>query len=103
MLAAGAPRAKSNVSYQNEMIKYLREVNVDAQCVGWYISCSMGAFVNQNFVENQFFYQKASEERTVALVFDVSRTASGSLNLRAWRLSPSFMAQYKEGKFSTER
>jgi hypothetical protein len=35
-LAAAAPRAKSNVAYQNEMIKMLREVNVDAQNVGWY-------------------------------------------------------------------
>ncbi len=102
-LAAGAPRAKSNVAYQNEMIKYLREVNVDAQNVGWYISTSMGNFVNTNFIENQFFYQKAADEKTVALVFDVSRSAAGSLSLKAYRLSPSFMASYREGKFSTEK
>ena len=102
-LAAAAPRAKSNVAYQNEMIKYLREVNVDAQSVGWYISTSMGNFVNQNFVENQFFFQRAADERMVALVFDVSRSSAGSLNLKAYRLSPSFMASYREGKFSTER
>ena len=102
-LAAAAPRAKSNVAYQNEMIKFLREVNTDAQNVGWYISCSMGGFINTNFIENQYFYQRAQDERTVALVFDVSRSSQGSLSLKAYRLSPSFMAAYKEGKFTTER
>jgi len=102
-LAAAAPRAKSTVTYQNEMLKFLREVNVDAQSVGWYMSCSMGNFVNANFVENQAFYQRAQDERTVALVFDVSRSSQGSLNLKAYRLSPTFMTAYREGKFTTER
>lgn len=102
-LAAAAPRAKSNIAYQNEMIKYLREVNVDAQCVGWYTSTSMGNFVNTNFIENQFYFQKQQDERTVALVLDVSKSSAGSLNLKAYRLDPKFMAAFKEGKFTTER
>ncbi|KAJ9668583.1 hypothetical protein H2201_001225 [Coniosporium apollinis] len=101
-LAAAAPRAKSNAAYQNEMIKFLREVNVDAQNVGWYTSTSMGNFINTNTIENQFFYQKEPNERTVALVHDVSRSSAGSLNLKAFRLSPAFMAAFKEGKFTTE-
>lgn len=102
-LAAAAPRAKSNVAYQNEMIKFLREVNVDAQGVGWYTSASMGNFVNQNFVENQAFFQRVADEKTVALVFDVSRSSQGSLSLKAYRLSPSFISSFREGKFTTER
>ena len=102
-LAAAAPRAKANTVYQNEMIKYLREVNVDANNVGWYTSANMGNFVNTNMIENQYFYQKELNERTVALVHDVSRSSQGSLSLRAFRLSPTFMTQFKEGKFSTER
>ena len=39
-IAAAAPRSKANVAYQNEMIKYLREVNVDANNVGWYTSAN---------------------------------------------------------------
>ncbi|RDW66281.1 eukaryotic translation initiation factor 3 subunit H [Coleophoma crateriformis] len=101
-IAAAAPRSKANVAYQNEMIKYLREVNVDANNVGWYTSANMGNFVNSSLVENQFFYQKEPNERTVALVHDVSRSSQGALSLRAFRLSPSFMAAYKEGKFTTE-
>lgn len=100
---AAAPRVKANVVYQNEMIKFLREVNVDANNVGWYTSTSMGNFVNLNTIENQFFYQKELNERTVALVHDVSRSSQGSLSLRAYRLSPAFMAAYKERKFTTER
>lgn len=102
-IAAAAPRAKSNVAYQNEMIKFLREVNVDAQGVGWYLSTNMGNFINQNFIENQNFYQRAAEEKTVALVFDASKTSQGSLSLKAYRLSPSFTTALREGKFTTER
>lgn len=102
-LAAAAPRAKANTAYQNEMIKYLREVNVDANNVGWYTSTSMGNFINSTFVENQFLYQKELNERTVALVHDVSRSSQGRLSLRAFRLSPLFMGAFREGKFTTER
>jgi translation initiation factor 3 subunit H len=102
-LAAAAPRAKANVAYQNEMIRALREVNVDANNVGWYMSANMGNFINTNMIENQYPYQKEMNERTVALIHDVSRSSQGSLSLRAFRLSPSFMAANKEGKFTTER
>lgn len=102
-LAAAAPRAKANAAYQVEMIKKLREVNVDANNVGWYTSANLGNFVNLNMIENQYYYQKELNERTVALVHDLSRSSQGSLSLRAYRLSPAFMAAYKEGKFTAER
>lgn len=103
-LALAAPRAKSNAAYQNEMLKLMREVNVDAQNVGWYVSCSLGNFVSQAFVENQAFYQRsAQDERTVALVFDASRSSQAGLSLNAYRLTPNFLAAYREGKFTTER
>lgn len=101
--AAAAPRQKANVAYQNEMIKFLREVNVDANNVGWYTSTSMGNFINLQTIENQFFYQKEANERAVALVHDVSRSSQGALSLRAYRLSPAFITAYKEGKFTTDR
>ena len=102
-LAAAAPRAKGNMAYQNEMIKKLREVNVDANNTGWYTSANLGNFVSLSMIENQYFYQKEMNERTVAIVHDVSRSSQGSLSLRAFRLSPAFMNAYKEGKFTTER
>lgn len=101
-LAAAAPRAKANLVYQADMIRHLKEVNVDANNVGWYTSASMGNFVNLNFIENQYHYQK-DNEKTVALVHDVSRSAQGALNLRAFKLSQNFMVAFKEAKFTTER
>jgi len=101
-LAAAAPRAKANIAYQNEMIRHLKEVNVDANNVGWYTSATMGNFINLSFIENQYHYQREND-KTVALVHDVSRSSQGGLSLRAFRLSADFMAAYKEGKFTTER
>lgn len=100
-LAAAAPRQKANITYQNEMIRHLKEVNVDANNVGWYTSATMGNFVNLSFIENQFHYQK-DNENTIALVYDASKSSQGNLTLRAFRLTNEFMAAYKEGKFTTE-
>ncbi|KAJ5135826.1 JAB1/Mov34/MPN/PAD-1 [Penicillium bovifimosum] len=100
--AAAAPRAKANAAYSAEMIRMLREVNTDANNVGWYTSANMGNFVNMNVIENQFYYQSQLNERTVALVHDISRSAQGSLSLRAFRLSQKFMTAFKENKFTSE-
>jgi len=100
--AAAAPRAKANTAYQAEMIRMQKEVGVDANNVGWYTSANLGNFINSNFIENQYFYQKEVNERTVALVHDVSRSSQGALSMRAFRLSPQFIASYKESKFTTE-
>lgn len=102
-LAGAAPRAKGNVAYQTEMIRKLREVNVDANNTGWYTSTNLGHFINSIFIENQYHYQKDLNERTVALVHDVSRSSQGGLSLRAFRLSPSFMTAFKDQKFTAER
>ena len=101
-LAAAAPRAKANITYQNEMIRHLKEVNVDANNVGWYTSATMGNFVNLGFVENMIHYQRDNPS-TVALVHDVSRSSQGALSLRAFKLTTVFMAAYREGKFTTDR
>ncbi|GAO18505.1 uncharacterized protein UV8b_06615 [Ustilaginoidea virens] len=101
LVAAAAPRQKANIVYQTEMIRYLKEVNVDANNVGWYTSATMGNFVNMSFVENQYHYQK-DNDRAIALVHDTSKSSHGNLTLRAFRLTNTFMAAYKEGKFTTE-
>ncbi|EEQ33410.1 hypothetical protein McanMca71_001400 [Microsporum canis] len=100
--AAAAPRAKSNVAYQAEMIRMLREVNIDANNVGYYTSANMGNFLNLNVIENQYFYQKEMNETAITLVHDVSRSSQGPLSLRAFRLSPQFMTAFKENKFTAD-
>lgn len=101
---SAAPRSKANQNYQNEMIKMLKEVNVDANNVGWYTSANLGNFVTSSFIENQFHYQSQPNERSVALVHDVSRSAQGALSMRAFRLSKKFMDGFTAGTatFTTE-
>ncbi|KAM3468055.1 hypothetical protein MY5147_008318 [Beauveria neobassiana] len=101
VVAAAAPRQKSNITYQNEMIRHLKEVNIDANNVGFYTSATMGNFVNLSLIENLYFYQKENSQ-TVALVYDTSRSSQGNLSLRAFRLTNTFMNAYKEAKFTTE-
>lgn len=45
--------------YQLQMMRCLREVNVDDNSVGWYQSTSMGNFMNQSLIEHQFEFQQA--------------------------------------------
>ncbi|PFH61741.1 hypothetical protein XA68_16361 [Ophiocordyceps unilateralis] len=101
LLAAAAPRQKANMLYQAEIIRHLKEVNVDANNIGWYTSATMGNFINLAFIENQYHYQK-DNDRTVALVYDASKSSQGNLTLRAFRLTAVFMNAYKEAKFTTE-
>lgn len=100
-IAAAAPRQKATITYQNEMIRHLKEVNVDANNVGWYTSATMGNFLNMSFIENQYHYQK-DNAGAISLVYDASKSSQGNLTLRAFRLTTSFMNAFKEGKFTTE-
>ncbi|KAG0202324.1 hypothetical protein BGX28_005145 [Mortierella sp. GBA30] len=87
--------------YQLQMMRCLREVNVDDNSVGWYQSTNMGNFMNQSLVEHQFEFQQALS-KSVLIIHDVARSSMGNLHLRALRLTPSFMKLYKEKKFTTE-
>lgn len=99
----GSVDAKSNGAYQDAMLKHLKEVNIDAQCVGWYTTTSMGNFVTQQFIDNQLHYQKSAEDNKIALILDTTRSSNGALNLKAYTLSSAFITAHKEGKFTTER
>ncbi|KAF9173467.1 hypothetical protein BGX21_000807 [Mortierella sp. AD011] len=87
--------------YQLQMMRCLREVNVDDNSVGWYQSTNMGNFMNQSLIEHQFEFQQALN-KSVLIIHDVARSSMGNLNLRALRLTPAFMKLYKEKKFTTE-
>lgn len=43
--------------YQMEMMRMLREVNVDNNCIGWYQSMYLGLYNTTTLLENQFNYQ----------------------------------------------
>ncbi|KAK9457506.1 hypothetical protein V1511DRAFT_493809 [Dipodascopsis uninucleata] len=101
--AAAAPRSKSNLRYQADMIRSLKEVNIETNPVGYYVSSYMGGFFNQSLVDNLLAYQNANPN-SIVLVHDVTRSSQGSVSLKAYRLSAEFLATNKasNGKFNSE-
>ena len=53
--------------YQIEMMRLMREVNIDYMLVGWYQSTFVRSSLNRTLVESQFTYQKAIEASIVLL------------------------------------
>ena len=83
--------------YVTEMLRCMRDVNVDNNTVGWYMSTYMNSWLDPDgpTVATQFQFQD-SVPKSVCLVYDPVRTLSGSVHLKAYRLSDRFMAKYKE-------
>merc|ERR1712180_86718 len=74
------------VHYQIEMMRKLRDVNVDHFHVGWYQSTFLGSFLNKNFAES------------VVLVYDPLSTHQGMVSFKAYRLTDKLMNLYKSGE-----
>lgn len=91
------------IQYQIEMMRKLRDVNVDHFHVGWYQSTFLGTFLNRNFVESQYHYQKSIEE-SVVIVYDPLQTNQGMLSFKAYRLTKKLLNLYAGGEknFSPE-
>jgi len=77
--------------YQMEMMKMLREVNVDNNCVGWYKSIYVGSFCQTPLVETQFNYQENLSDNCVVLLYDPIETGKGKLSVKAYQLSEQFI------------
>ena len=89
---AGAEDASD---YQIEMMRMLRDVNVDNNCVGWYQSMSFGTLSTSEIVGYQYEYQSSEEltENSVVILYDPMRSKRGSLVLKAFRLSDEYIQQ----------
>lgn len=87
--------------YQMEMMRCLREVNVDNNTVGWYQSTYFSSFIDESCIDTQFNYQE-NIKNCVVIIYDPSRTRATGLALRAFRLTEAFMHLYKEGKITLE-
>ena len=81
--------------YQMEMMKMLREVNVDNNCVGWYKSIYLGSFCQTPLVETQVNYQENLSDNCVVLLYDPIATCGGTLNVKAYQLSEQFISSYR--------
>jgi translation initiation factor 3 subunit H len=78
--------------YQIEMMRLLKEVNVDNNCVGWYQSMHLGIYSTSSVLENQFEFQNDLSPNAVVILYDPLQTAHGDFCLKAFRLSKEALA-----------
>ncbi|KMZ60842.1 Eukaryotic translation initiation factor 3 subunit [Zostera marina] len=89
-------------NYQLEMMRCLREVNVDNNTVGWYQSTLLGSFQTVELIETFMNYQE-NIRRCVCIIYDPSKSNQGVLALKALKLSDSFMSLYRTNNFIGEK
>jgi len=92
---------EEGADYQIDMMRSLRDVNVDNNTVGWYQSTYLGSHITENLIATQYNYQE-SIPKCVCLIFDPLKTAQGNLALKAVRLTDAFLALYKGGEFTLD-
>eukprot|EP00976_Prorocentrum_cordatum_P074165 1181403-Prorocentrum_minimum.AAC.4 len=88
-------------SYQLEMMRCLREVNVDNNTVGWYQSTYLGSYQTVELIDTFLNYAE-NIKRCVCIVYDPYRSMQGGLALKAIKLKESFMDVYKTGSVTSE-
>mmetsp|Transcript_27804 Transcript_27804/g.42071 ORF Transcript_27804/g.42071 Transcript_27804/m.42071 type:complete len:287 (+) Transcript_27804:97-957(+) len=88
---AGPSNDDAGQDFQLEMMRMLREVNVDNNCVGWYQSMYLGSYSTASFLENQLSYQTDLSPNAVVLLYDPLQTSHGSLVLKCFRLKKSYV------------
>jgi translation initiation factor 3 subunit H len=91
----------NSAEYQMEMMRCLRDVNVDNNTVGWYQSTYFSSFIDESCVETQYNYQ-SKIKNAVVLIYDPSRSRTSGPALRAFRLTDTFMELYADGKISAD-
>jgi translation initiation factor 3 subunit H len=86
--------------YTMDMLKQLRDVNVDNNNMGWYRSSQgLGGFLDRKFVEAMMVYYRDNAASFV-IVFDPWFSRKGSLLLKAFRLRPEFYRAYSMQTFT---
>eukprot|EP00929_Paragymnodinium_shiwhaense_P052879 TRINITY_DN2647_c0_g1_i1.p1 TRINITY_DN2647_c0_g1~~TRINITY_DN2647_c0_g1_i1.p1 ORF type:complete len:321 (+),score=95.97 TRINITY_DN2647_c0_g1_i1:80-1042(+) len=83
--------------YQIDMMRHLREVNVDCNTVGWYQTTHLGQFFSDTVIETQYLYQ-TQIPRSILLVYDPLQSRIGKPAFKALRLTDEFLAKYTEAK-----
>jgi translation initiation factor 3 subunit H len=97
---AGVAGGLEGHEYQIEMMRMLREVNVDNNCVGWYQSMYLGIYSTAALLENQWSYQTDLSPNAVVILYDPMQTAHGNLVLHCYRLTDECL-NYKANSMNT--
>lgn len=88
--------------YQIEMMRCLRDQNVDNNTVGWYQSTYMGGYATLDLIETFLNYQE-NIKRCVCLIFDPQRSNQGVPAVKALKLKDKFMELYRSNNFVSEQ
>jgi len=88
-----AQPADDGEQFQMDMLRRLREVNVDSNTVGWYQTTHLGQFISTTVIETQHLFQ-TEIPRSVLVVYDSLQAGIGKPCFRALQLTPQFMEMY---------
>ena len=86
---------EEGANYQLEMMRCLRNVNVDSNHVGWFQSTYKGMYQTVELVETFMQYSK-SLKRTVCIVYDPFKEREGIHAFKAITVTDRFMQLYHE-------
>merc|ERR1711971_615492 len=84
--------------FQLEMMRMLREVNVDNNCVGWYQSMYLGSYSTSSLVDNQLSYQTDLSPNAVVVLYDPMQTARGDVVMKCLRLTEECVRMKTSGR-----
>eukprot|EP01066_Platyproteum_vivax_P012808 Platyproteum_vivax@DN5821_c0_g1_i2.p1 len=90
------PREEED-QYIQKHIFQLKDVNIDANQVGWYQTAWQGWFATENMVMTQFDYQKELDG-SVALIYDPVQGLVGECPFKAFRLQARFFQLVKHDR-----
>jgi len=90
-----------SAEYHLEMMRCLREQNVDQNVVGWYQSAFLGSFFSEQLLDTQVNYQMKIKN-SVVIIYDPFRTHNGALSLKAYRLADEFVELYQQKSTSLD-
>lgn len=77
-------------------------MNVDANIVGWYQSTFLGSYCTKDLLLTQFDFQLHLGSGAVVLIYDPAASMSGTLSLKALRLTRAFMTAFKNKAITIE-
>jgi translation initiation factor 3 subunit H len=91
--AAEGAKELDGVGYQIEMMKMLRDVNIDNNCVGWYQSTYFGSIYTGDVINNQFSYQLSEDisDNSILIMYDPVQSKRGNLVMKAFRLTDKYV------------
>ena len=101
-LAEDDSEAAEGEGFQLEMMRCLREINVDNNMVGWYQSTVSGSYQVVEIIDTFVNYLE-NLERCICIVYDVTASLSGVAGVKAIRLADSFVEAYREGTLTIEK